>query len=64
MERRSQTQRSTASSNSLAGIHIVGDGQRPHPAAAGTIDRLVAHADAALYEAKRAGKNRLAVYEP
>jgi diguanylate cyclase (GGDEF)-like protein len=39
-------------------------GMASYPAAAGTMDRLVAHADAALYEAKRAGKNRLSVYEP
>jgi diguanylate cyclase (GGDEF)-like protein len=39
-------------------------GMATSPSAATTMDRLVARADAALYDAKRAGKNRLAVYEP
>jgi diguanylate cyclase (GGDEF)-like protein len=39
-------------------------GMATYPSAATTMDRLVARADAALYEAKRAGKNRLVIYEP
>jgi PleD family two-component response regulator len=35
-----------------------------YPAAASTMDRLAARADAVLYEAKRAGKNRLSVCGP